>query len=204
VNLGACVGLPRIPETGVWYRATRVGYLPSALSSAHTASVRSRFNAGPLLPQAAQYQALYFASDHLTALFEFGAMVGTPAPGGAVSNPALAPVILNATVVLREVADLAAVSVQNSLATTAQELTGDWNGYQMRSAMTPVTSPVGIAPTQALGEALFQSGIEGFRSVSARIPYNRILVVFPTNLRRGSSVVFDDRSGTTHRIEGTR
>ncbi|MBV9015961.1 MAG: RES domain-containing protein, partial [Alphaproteobacteria bacterium] len=88
MNLTACAALTRTPENTTWYRATSVGYLPSALSSAHTAGARSRFNAGPLLPAARQFQILYFAADHQTALFEARAMLGNPAvPGMAVSNP---------------------------------------------------------------------------------------------------------------------
>ena len=204
MNLAACVGLPRTPENRVWYRATRIGYLPSALSSSHTAVTRSRFNAGPLLLPAARFESLYFASDHTTALFEFGAMVGAPIPGGSVSNPAMSVVVLNVTVVLRDVADLTDIAAQTSLATNAQELTGDWNGYQLRTGYTPVKNPIGVAPTQELGDALFRAGVEGFRSISARIPYNRILIVFPTNLRLGSSVVFADGTGTVDRINGTR
>ena len=117
-------------------------------------------------------------------------------------NPAMATVVLNVTVVLQEIADLTNVPNQILLGTTAQELTGDWNGYGIRDTSTPIGNPRGTAPTQELGEVLFKTGLEGFRSISARIPYNAILVVFPTNLRRGSSVVFADGAGTTHRIEG--
>jgi hypothetical protein len=204
VNLTACAGLPRTVENGVWYRATRIGFLPGALNSAHTAATTSRFNAGPLHPVPQQFESIYFASDHVTALFEFGAMAGTTAPGGGVSNPALSTAIVNVSVTLREVVDLTDVAVQASLATTAQELTGDWNGYQLRSNYTPVKNPIGVAPTQELGEVLFRAGVEGIRSISARIPYNRILVVFPLNLRLGSSLVFSGDHGTSQRINGTR
>lgn len=204
MNLAACAGLPRTPETGVWYRATQIGYLSSALTSSHTAVARSRFNAGILLPPARQYETLYFAVDHLTALFEFGAMVGNPAiPGAAIPNPALAPVILNAAITLHEVVDLSLLSMQSALATTAQELTGDWYGYQSRAILTPVVPPVGIAPTQELGEALFNTaGVEGFRCLSARVPYNRTLIIFPQKLLRGSSVVFSNGTGVLQRIDG--
>ena len=205
MNLAACASLPRTPENSVWYRATSTRYLPWALSSTHTAVARSRFNAGLLLPPGKQFESLYFAGDYQTALFEARAMLGDPAiPGGAVSNPTFTPVILNVTVVLREVADLSTAAAQASLDITAEELTGDWVGYQSRTPYTRVSEPIGIAPTQELGEALFQTGVEGFRSVSARVPFNRTLVVFTTNLRLGSSVVFADDRGTVQRINGTR
>jgi hypothetical protein len=157
-----------------------------------------------LLPGAAQYEILYFAEDHQTALFEFGAMLGSPhIPGGAVPNPNIAALILNAQITLQQVCDLTQVgTAQRPLHTTAQELTGDWDGYQSRSPVTSVTAPVGIAETQHLGEALFRTRIEGFRSLSAKIPYARTLMVFPTNLRRGSSIIYTDRGIVIHRIDG--
>jgi hypothetical protein len=131
-------------------------------------------------------------------------MVGSPhIPGRAVPNPQVPALVLNVQITLQHVFDLTQVgSAQASLQTTAQELTGDWDGYQSRSPMTSVTAPVGIAETQALGEALFQTGIEGFRSLSAKIPYARTLMVFPTNLRRGSSIVYTDGGTVVHRIDG--
>ena len=166
MNVAACATLQRTPENTTWYRATGLGYLPSALSSAHTAGARSRFNAGPLATS--PFEVLYFAADQQTALFEARAMLGNPAvPGMAVSNPNFTPVILNVTVILRDgAADLSTAAAQAALDTTAQELTGDWDGYQSRLMHTPVTEPIGIAPTQELGQALFQTGIEGFRCFS--------------------------------------
>ena len=205
MNLGACAGLPKNPENRTWFRAIKPGYSSTALSSAHTKGSRSRFSAGPLLTSAAQFEILYFAEDHQTALFEFGAMLGSPhIPGAAVPNPQIAALILNVQITLQRVCDLTQLgTAQIPLQTTAQELTGDWDGYQSRGPLTSVTAPVGIAETQALGEALFQTGIEGFRSLSAKIPYARTLIVFPTNLRRGSSVVYTDRGTVVHRIDGT-
>jgi hypothetical protein len=131
-------------------------------------------------------------------------MLGNPGPGHAIANPAVSALVLNVQIMLREVFDLTHVALaQIPLQTTAQELTGDWDGYQSRSMMTSVTVPTGIAETQALGQALFQTGVEGFRSISAKVPYTRILVVFPTNLRRGSSVIHtDDKGVVVHQIHG--
>ena len=205
MNLSACAGLPRTPENRTWFRAIQPGYSSTALSSAHTTGSRSRFSAGPLLPSSARFEILYFAEDHQTALFEFGAMVGgAHIPGRAVPNPGVPALVLNVQITLQQVCDLTQVdSAQVPLHTTAQELTGDWDGYQSRSPMTSVTAPIGIAETQMLGEALFQTGIEGFRSLSAKIPYARTLMVFPTNLRRGSSIVYTDSGTVVRRIDGT-
>jgi hypothetical protein len=205
VNLGACADLPTTPESGVWYRAIPIRYLATALSSAHTKGTTSRFSAGPLLSYARQFEILYFAHDHQTALFECGALYGAPhRPGSVVPNPAVAPGILNVSVSLQMICDLTdQILAQMRLGTTAQELTGDWEGYQQRSSATPVTIPTGFAPTQELGEALFQRGIEGFRALSARLPYNPTLIVFPENLRRGSQIIFSNGT-STHRIDGMK
>jgi hypothetical protein len=204
VNLSTCAGLPRTAENRIWFRAVAPRYSSDALGSKHTTGTRSRFSAGPLLPSSEQFEILYFAEDHVTALFEFRAMLGSPGPGHAISNPAVSALVLNVQIMLREVFDLThVVLAQIPLQTTAQELTGDWDGYQSRSMMTSVTAPTGIAETQALGQALFQTGVEGFRSISAKVPYTRILVVFPTNLRRGSSVIHtDDKGAVVHQIHG--
>jgi len=145
----------------------------------------------------AQFQILYFAEDHQTARFEFGAMVGSPhIPGRAIPNPGVPALVLNVQITLQQVFDLTQVrSAQVPLQTTDR--------YQSRSPMTSVTAPIGLAETQTLGEALFQTGIEGFRSLSAKIPYARTLMVFPTNLRRGSSIVYIDSGTVVHRIDGT-
>ena len=196
MNLGACGGLPLSSENRVWYRAVQLAYLSTALSSAHTTTSRTRFNPGALLVPAQRFQILYFAEDPLTATFEFGAMLGNPfVPGGSVAHPARAFAMLNVQVTLSQVADLTDPAAQAQLQTTAQELTGDWDGYQVRGPATPVSLPVGQAPTQELGHALFQATFEGFRSISAKVPCNRTLMVFPQHFRPGGSLVFRDQSG---------
>jgi hypothetical protein len=132
-------------------------------------------------------------------------MLGKPhVPGSAIAHPGVAALILNFQITLGEVVDLTEVSAQPLLQTTAQELTGDWDGYQSRNARTSVIAPTGIAPTQELGEALFLTGIEGFRSLSAKVPYVRTLMVFPTNLKLGSSIVHSEVGAAVHRIIGTK
>ncbi|MGC2525231.1 MAG: RES family NAD+ phosphorylase [Stellaceae bacterium] len=203
MNLGACTTLQRWPETGTWYRAVPLTVLATALSSAHSKTARTRFNPGALLPANRQFEILYFAEDPLTANFECGAMLGNSfVPGGAIAHPCRSFAMLNAQMTLSEVVDLTDVSAsQLPLQTTAQEMTGDWDGYQVRGGMTSVSAPVGVAPTQALGQALFQTGVEGFQPVSARVSCNRTLMVFPQNLRSGSKLEFRDQSGAiVHQI----
>ena len=86
-------------------------------------------------------------------------------------------------------------NAQVPLDLTAQELTGDWRGYQTRGPHRPIPLPVGQAPTQELGRHIFLSGIEGFLSPSAKIATNQNLVIFPENLRPGSRLTYADSNG---------
>jgi hypothetical protein len=111
--------------------------------------------------------------------------------GDFFPNPQRAWTILNVQVTLQHVADLSDVAEQLKIGTSAQELTGDWRGYLERSAGTPVSGPTGPAPTQDLGQALYNMpGLEGFRTISSRMPTHRTLIVFPNKLRQGSRIVF--------------
>ncbi len=92
---------------------------------------------------------------------------------------------------LQHIADLTEERTQSLLGTTVQELTGDWKGYDKRGPRTTVRTPVGLAPTQRLGESLYSTpGLEGFLTVSAKVPTCPNLVVFPDKLQRGSLLVF--------------
>jgi hypothetical protein len=203
VNLPACKSLPRTPENGVWYRLILPSDLPTALSSAHTKLARSRFNAGDLLPASERFASLYFADDVIPAQFEVGAVVGSYEPGHYLSHNLKSFITLNVKVLLHEVFDLTDVNnAQISLDTNVQELTGDWKGYHARTRLTSVSQPRGTpAPTQDLGKELYLTGVEGFRAISAKVPFHRTLTVFTDNLQRGrSSLAFTDPSGNTYRI----
>ena len=108
-------------------------------------------------------------------------------------------------VVLQRIADLTVVSQQDLIETTAQELTVDWRGYRHRNEpLASIQEPIGTAPTQDLGEALFAvPGIEGFRTLSAKLPYHCNLVVFPQKMFRGSGLKFSEASaGLLQKIDG--
>lgn len=162
----------------------------------------TRFNAGPNAQP--PFEVLYLAEDPQVALFEVGALLGPPAqPGGVVAHPRRAWTLINVQVQLQMVADLTLVAQQQLVGTNAQELTGDWEGYHLRGPKTSVREPVGIAPTQELGAALNQvSGLEAFRTLSARVPYSMTLVVFPQKLQAGSSVEFSHPTLGTHTLHG--
>jgi hypothetical protein len=199
MNLAACGSLVRHPENQVWYRAIAPQHWQTALATAHTARSQSRYNAGTGNPSL--YPVLYLAENHQVALFEVGALVGTPRRT-FFPNPQNAWIILNVQVTLQQVANLADPGEQNKLQTTAQELTGDWESYSLTLIHTSVTRPSGPAPTQQLGAALHAvPTLEGFRTISAKVPTHMVLVVFPDKLQPGSSVVFSDpATGTTHTI----
>jgi hypothetical protein len=207
VNLAACGALPFGPETGTWFRAVQLQHLPTAFQTSHTKHFPSRFNEGPRAVQ--PFEVFYAAQDHQVALFEVQALLGSPYwPQGAplvVPNPNQNWVVLCVQVQLQHVADLTQAAEQVMLQTSAQELTGDWQGYQYRQPQDTVNQPVGAAPTQALGQAPFTlPGLEGFRAVSARVPNRMNLVVFPQRLLPGSSLTVYHNGRAIHRIVGRR
>lgn len=175
-------------QGGTWYRAIPPHFLSSALSTAHTATVASRFSDGSLATPA--FPVLYLAETNVLALFEVGALFGSPmTPGGLVSHPRKPVTVLNVNVTLHRVADLTKRGQQSVFTTNAQELTGDWRGYKLRGPATSVKVPVGRAPTQRLGAALYAvPNLEGFLTVSARLPDQMVLVIFPDKLQPHSVV----------------
>jgi hypothetical protein len=191
VNTVACGILPRSAVVGTWYRVVPRPFSSYALAHAHTKTAPSRFNEGH-----GAFSTLYFCEDPLVAMFEVEALLGSlystwlPVPGRNWSTFSL-------LVKLQSVVDLTQAAGQTSLATTAQELTGDWLCYQLRSASTPVSQPAGVpAPTQVLGAALHAvSGVEGFIAISAKVPTRRNLVVFPDKLLPKSSLECRDEKG---------
>ena len=202
MNLGACASLVVRPETGRWYRAVPLKHWKAALSTAHTSSIPSRFNEGQN-----QFEILYLAEDSMVAMFEAQALLGSPY-GAWVQGPRKNWLIVNIDVQLQNIADLTRVSQQSLLDTTAQELTGDWRGYQLRGPAAPVSQPAATpAPTQQLGEMMHAvPGLEAFVSISAMVPTHRILVVFPKKLEAGSELIFkrDDTGNVIQRLRRTR
>jgi hypothetical protein len=197
MNLAACGSLIARAENRVWFRALQPQHLQTALATGHTRRIPSRFS--PATGTKPAFPILYLAENHQVALFEVGAMLGSPLHGVHVPNPHQAWVILNVQANLQVIVDLTDLGEQQKLLTTAQERTGDWQGYQLRRATTSVSQPTGPAPTQLLGAALYGvAGLEGFLTISARVPTHMGLVVFPDNLQPGSSAVFADP--TTNRI----
>lgn len=188
MNVSGCAKLSLSPLTGVWYRCIPPKFWKSSLQTRQTTKVHSRFNAGPLANP--KFEILYLCENPALALEEVEAQFYSRA-GQIIANPAQSWLVMNVRVELKSVADIANEAPQHMLGTNAQELTGDWQGYQIRRAHSSVSAPLGVAPTQQLGQALFAGpGLEGFQTVSAKRSDHRSLVVFPQKLLPGSSLRF--------------
>ena len=194
MNLANCSKLPTKAESRTWFRAIQPHFWITALQTSQTRSFPTRYNAGSLSQP--QFEVLYLAEDQIVALFEVQALLGSPIPGSYFPHPRMAWTIINVTVNLHYVADLtgyisSSQTAMECIEITAQELTGDWRGYQQRNSRTSVSQPVGIAPTQSLGAALYGiPDLEGFLTISAKVPTSLVLAIFPENLHRRSWVEF--------------
>ncbi len=136
------------------------------------------------------FEILYLCENGTIALEEVGAQFRHPTTGRIFTAP-VPTLIVNVDVTLQNVADLTKVSEQHIIETNAQELTGDWRAYAFRQPYSSVPEPVGIAPTQELGQALHdRPDMEAFLVMSAKLPDHRNLVVFPSKLLPGSRLRF--------------
>lgn len=201
MNLAAVSLLADHPENRTWYRVVGTRYLTSAIATAHTIAVPSRFY-DPITAYP-QFSSLYVSDNSIVAMFEAQALFGSPTtPGGAIPAPAGAWTVLTVRLQLDAVVDLSDVASQALLDASVQELTGDWRGYRQRSAATNVNNPTGTAPTQALGEAIHRDprDLEGLLTVSAKVSYNRNLVAFAGHLGARSFVEYEwtDSAGINH------
>jgi hypothetical protein len=190
MKLDNCRRLTLSPVSGVWFRTVELQYLEASLATAHNREKPSRFCGG--MDALTPFEILYLSETQLVAHFEVGSLLGDPwDPARVVSAPGRAWADINVAVRLQFVADLTQPGEQRLLRTTAQELTGDWRGHYLRQIDSPIPEPVGRAPTQELGEALYNlAGVEGFLSVSEKLPTHRNLNVFPAKLQAGSRIIF--------------
>lgn len=103
MNLDGCSQLQRVPMTGIWYRAIQPQHWPAQAPRAlyaYTGVIPSRFSAGD-----DQYTILYFGENHLVALFEVRALLGSLTQ--PVPQPRQTWVTLNVTIQLQSIVDLA-------------------------------------------------------------------------------------------------
>jgi len=188
VNVAGVRNITPVPLTGTWYRAIQPQFWSTLLQTSHTRASPSRFNAG-----VNQFEAFYLAENHLVALQEVGALVGTPSPGGLFPLPHRAWSVINVAVHLTAVADLTRHSQRSLVGTNAQELTGDWRSYAVRHQVAGRPGSPPLAPTQRLGAELFgDTRFEALKTYSAKQPFSAVLVVFPQRLASSSRVIFRD------------
>jgi hypothetical protein len=197
------VPLPLISVTGTWQHAATIGKPGKALRmttkglTPAAEYVRARFNPGIL--RSPGIETLYLALGRDTALFEKRAQFGNPygPTSQFIAGPRLnTTAVIDVDVNLRSVVDLTDLGNHHLLDTTAQELTGDWLGYELRGQAAPsvvLTAPTGAAPTQQLGWELFQMpNVEGIKYISALVSVTCCLVVFTHKLQRPSSLAWHD------------
>lgn len=157
-----------------WYRTVRDKYAGQPLDWEHTRYHGSRFKRSD-----ARFSILYFAPDDSTALLEARGLL-SHLPQGGVPGRSKPWSTVPVTVRLDRVVDLRTTAERKQIATTVQELTGDWVDYAYRTASTPEVSSTPPAPTQELGEALYyKTDCQGFLSPSSKNSMLPNLVVFP-------------------------
>ena len=190
--------LPR-PVSGTWYRAVAPRFLSNPISTSHSKTVASRFSAAS--PAHSGFEILYLAEKPQVALFEVGALYGSPL-SGVVVNPQALFRIVAIQVHLSGMVDVSKPAEAAKVYSNAQELTGDWRCYRERGRLpgASVKVPTGKAPTQKFGEQLYAlcPNVQGFVTLSARLPYFKILGIFTRRLKAGSSdyISYTDPSGT--------
>ncbi len=201
------VPLALIAITGTWYHAATSGREGHILRLTRRGSPSAsgleptRFNPGNVQGVRSTFETLYLALDPETALFEKRAQFGDPYgdPNALLfarrkTSTRVVPVDLN----LDSIRDLSDVGTPALLDTNAQEITGDWDGYQRRGlGLAPplgmLTAPTGVAPTQQLAwEVFHHSPIKGIITISAKVPTTRCLVVFTHTMRSPDTLRWDD------------
>src|SRR5580765_4854932 len=194
MNLSQCRFLHRRSLHGSWIRALHPRYVTNPISTGHTKTNSTRFNAGTTFDPG--FEILYLAEDRTVALFEVQALLGSAYPGGNfVPNPAGGPwTLIDVQVDLQAVVDLTRSTAMQRIQTSVQELTGDWRGYSLRNSARLRGGANGSdVPTQMLGRRLERiPGLEGFLSYSAPIATKRNLMIFPHKLLPGSQLKWRD------------
>jgi hypothetical protein len=188
MKLGNCGKLAHHPLSGHWFRALELKYFETRLATEHTRIGASRFS--PASQTAPLHRILYLAENHQVALFEFGALYGSPTD--PIANPTRSLQLLSLEVKLCRVADLSDEGERRLIGTSFQELTGNWRN-----------SPDPDVPTHRLVRALFRvNGLEGFVFPSSKPSGGKNLVVFPDKLDANrSSILFrNDLNGDLERL----
>jgi hypothetical protein len=191
------------PLGGVWYRGINLKYVGTALQFSHSSAITSRFHHAKHF--SSTYPLLYLTESPDTALLEVNAVLSPPGSELSIANPHSAWAVLNVEIALKAILDLTDTKVESLLQTNFQELTGDWQGYDLRSKPgASIKRGAQAAPTQELELALYRiPGLLGFLTVSAKAPARKNLVVFPDKIKTpadGKIEFTDPATGIVHQI----
>lgn len=175
--INTLVTLPVLSEEGVAYRLIHAKYAASALSSIGSVKFGGRYNP----PQT--FEALYLASNPVTALQEVNALVQTTNGLFGVKGPPR--ILLSIDYRLNAILDINNLDIQIALEISLPELIEPWR---------PINAQGIVALTQKLGATVYSiQSIEALKVPSARDPSTYNLVVFPDTLAANSSLrVYDD------------
>lgn len=195
MNLSACPTLLRTIEGGTWHRAVQPQHLSDALDLGYTRDVPSRFNAGG---NDGQMQILISGRESVGHTVQGRGAVREPIDAYAKSRAA----VDNCSHHRPSPRGRGSLSRRDPRTPRYDSpgIDGDWKGYAIRTPMHSVSEPAGLAPTQELGAALYAvPGLEGFITVSAKLPDSRNLVIFPQKLHSGSRLeYYDPQTRQTH------
>jgi hypothetical protein len=187
VNLGQVAHLARRAIGRHWFRAIKPRFAGRPLDLAYTADHWSRYSPG-IDAQSRPLETLYLAEDPIVALREVEAIYGGTR---LVPNPIDAWCLFPHECALTAVVDLTDPANQALIGSTLQELTGRWG---------PPYYPRGTAPTQQLGEAVFQlPDVQGILFPSARAGGIN-LAVFPEKVSGTAWIRCRDAAGVEHRV----
>ena len=126
----------------------------------------SRTSGGRFTPKG-DFETVYLAEDPITAFAEAWLVLQHPNVSPLTLHvPPLVHIAVDA--VLLSVLDVTDASVQTALATTRQELSGDWRSIQAQGLE---------APTQTLGRICYESGrFDAIRYHSSKNPLNGVCI----------------------------
>ena len=152
-------------EHGTAFRAVNLRYLDTPLSAVGSIKVGGRYN-----PKGA-FEVLYLAENATTALkeVEFAASSG----GRFAAAPKDPYVVFSVAFKVSKLADLSDPVTQSRLELISEDLVKPWRLLQARGE---------LAPTQQLGAALREYGLEGFKYPSATDAAIN-LAIFPDRLK---------------------
>lgn len=179
---------------GEMFHAVRLLHaIPDPMETAYSKDVASRYSPGKDA-KILQYETLYLADDPVSALQEVEALY---VAGGQLAHSwKEAWCVVPCRIELESVIDLFPEAHLDLLDTNITELTGNWR---------PPHSVRGEAPTQKLGEEIYQlKDVEAIVYPGAKAPYNKELrtnlIIFKDRLYPSSRLEYIDAEGNRRQI----